>query len=132
MALFDAIYASAVVHHFGIEKRDALKRWEDVLYSGEPMKVAHTDIKSRRDPTNPDTARQERCGRRNGRRGVHDAIHPHDVLMMYQFQAMEPETVRAYMDASEEMAVAAERKALEEKVYSWRAITAGHNEDRFI
>jgi hypothetical protein len=100
-----------------------------MLYSGEPMKVAHTDTKSRRHRANPDTARQERCGRRNGRRGVHDAIHPHDVLMMYQFQAVEPEKVRAFLDACEEMAVAAERKALEEKVYSWRAITASHNED---
>ncbi|KAI0289829.1 hypothetical protein BC826DRAFT_586927 [Russula brevipes] len=38
--LFDAIYASAVVHHFGTERKDALKRWGDVFYPGGAMKAA--------------------------------------------------------------------------------------------
>jgi hypothetical protein len=40
--------------------------------------------------------------------------------MIYQFQAMESETVRAYLKGYEEMTAAGERKGLEEKVNSWR------------
>jgi hypothetical protein len=54
------------------------------------------------------------------RRGIHDAINPHDVVMMYRFQAMEPEEVRAYLEGCQEMAAAGERKELEEKADSWR------------
>jgi len=42
------------------------------------------------------------------------------MVMMYRFLAMEPENVRAYLNGCEEMAAAGERKAVEEKVSSWR------------
>jgi hypothetical protein len=115
-ALFDAVYASAVVRHFGIAMKDVSKRWEGVF---GPMEAAHTNDKRRRDHADADkddTPRKRRCGRRGGR----DTIHPHDIVMMYRFLAMEPENVRAYLDGCEEMATAAERKVVEEKVNSWR------------
>ncbi len=58
----------------------------------------------------------QRYERPNRRRN----IHPHDVVMMYRFQAMEPEKVRAYLEGCEEMAAARELKGLEENVNSWR------------
>jgi hypothetical protein len=125
--LFDAIYASAVVHHFGLAMTDILKRWEDMFYPGGAMKAAHTDDKHRGDHADADkTLRQQQpYKRRNGRRSVHGAIHPHDVVMMYRFKAMEPEKVRAYLNGCEEMAAEAEHKGLEEKVNSWREAVIG-------
>ena len=122
-ALFDAVYASAVVRHFGAALTEILEKW-DVFYPGGPTKAAHIDDKRGHDQADADkenssgqkVARQ----RRYERRGIHDVVDPHDVAMMYRFLAMEPENVRAYLKGCEEMAAAGERKGLEEKVNSWR------------
>ena len=45
--LFDAVYASTVVHHFGSVAKDIVKKWGDVHYPGWPMKAAHRDDKHR-------------------------------------------------------------------------------------
>ena len=111
--LFDAVYAGAVVHHFGFGLAVILEKWGDVFYPVGPTKAAHADDKRRRD-------QEQRYERRGRRRGRHDGINPFDVVMMYRFQAMEPEKVRAYLRGCEEMAAASERKRLEEKVDSWR------------
>jgi trans-aconitate methyltransferase len=130
--LFDAVYASAVVRHFGSAVKDALKKWEDVFYPGGPMKAVHVDIKRRRDQSNADKencimqkeARQQRLdqrnGRTNGRHGRHDDVSPSDLILIYRCMAMEAEDVRAYLEGCKEMAVVGERNALEEKVNSWR------------
>ncbi len=47
-ALFDAVYASAVVHHFGFALMIILEKWGDVFCPGELTKAAHND-KRRRD-----------------------------------------------------------------------------------
>jgi hypothetical protein len=124
-ALFDAVYASAVLHHFGFAVTDISEKWGDVFYPGGPTKVYD---RRRRDQADADkenssrqiAARQQRYERRDGRRGNRDAIDPCDLVMMYRCQAMEPEKVRAYLKGSEEIVAARERKGLEEKVNSWR------------
>jgi hypothetical protein len=60
----------------------------------------------------------ERCDRRRSRHK--NAIDPYDMVMMYRFQAMEAEKVRAYLEGCEEMAAARELKGVEENVNSWR------------
>jgi hypothetical protein len=123
---FDAVYASAVVHHFGFGVTDILEKWGDMFYT--PMKTAHTNDKHRRDEENSSSghkaARQRHYEGRDGRRSRHNAIHPHDVLMMYQFKAMEPEKVMAYIKGCREIEAQKERKELEEKVNSWRGSLA--------
>jgi len=125
-ALFDAIYASAVVHHFGFALVAVLKKWEDVFYPGGPTMAVHVDDRRRRDQADADkensskTARQKCYDRRDRRRGIHGAIDPYDVVMMYRFQAMEPDKVRSYLKGCAEMVAARERKGLEEKINSWR------------
>lgn len=127
---FDAVYASAVVHHFGFGVTDILEKWGDMFYT--PMKTAHTNGKHRRDRADADednsngltVAQQRHYDRRGGRRSRHNAIHPHDVLMMYRFKAMEPEKVMAYIKGCKEIAAEKERKELEEKVNSWRGSLA--------
>jgi hypothetical protein len=126
--LFDAVYAGAVVEHFGVKVPDFLKKWGTVFYPGGPTKAAHADDKHRRDQADADKekhsqleeGRQRRWEARDRRRGTHDAIDPLDVAMMYRFKAMEPEKLRAYLKGCEEVAAARERKGLEEKVNSWR------------
>jgi len=126
--LFDAVYAGAVVKNFGFQITDILEKWEDVFYPGRPTKLTHADDKRRHDQADADKAnfnRQkpacQRCYERpDGRRGRHDGIGRHDVVMVYRCSAMEPETVKAYLRGCEEMGVARECKELEEKVNSWR------------
>jgi len=87
-ALFDADYAGAVMHHFGIAVADILEKWKEVFYPGGPITAVHAG--------------------------------QFDVVMMYRFQAMEPENVKTYLKQFGEMVAASERKGLEEKVDSWR------------
>jgi hypothetical protein len=126
--LFDAVYAGAVVRHFGVAVADILKKWGDVFYPGGPTKAALAEDQRRRDGADADKKkysqqkvdRRQRQEMRDERRGTHDAIDPLDLVMMYRFKAMEPEKVRAYLKGCEEVAVAREHKGLEEKVNSWR------------
>lgn len=127
--LFDAVYAGAVVHHFGIKDPDFLKNWNGAFYpGGGPMNAAEADKRSRSDQADADkkvkdneiNARQKRRQARDRNREAHDAIHPIDMAMMYRFMFMDPENVRAYQKECEEVTAARERKGLEEKVNSWR------------
>jgi hypothetical protein len=64
--IFDAVYASAVVRHFGSPVTDALKKWGDVFYPGVPTKAAHTDAKRQRDQADAnkeDSNEQKAAGR---------------------------------------------------------------------
>jgi hypothetical protein len=111
--LFDAVYASAVVHHFGVALTDVLKKWGD----------AEDEISNLQKET------RRRCyEKRDGRRGIHhdDALKAdlHDLLIIYRLQAMTPEKVGAYLERCEEMVATAERKRLEDKVNSWRGSLA--------
>jgi len=127
--LFDAVYASAVAHYFGVASTDMLEKWADMFYPGRSTKPAYADDKRRRDQadaekdnsTKQKIAREQRHERRtsNRERGIRYA-EPCDLVMMYRCQAMDPEEVRAYLRGCEEMAAARERKGLEEKVNSWR------------
>jgi len=124
-ALFDAVYASAVVKNFGFKPTDILEKWGGLFYPGRPTEAAHADDKRRRDQADADKEnsnrqRQRRNKRRSGKGGIHDLIDPHDAVMIYRFLAMEPENVRAYLKGCEEVVAARERKTLEEKVNSWR------------
>jgi hypothetical protein len=130
--LFDAVYACAVAFHYGSGLADVLKNWEDVFYPDEPAEAAHTDDNGRRDQVaaqeksdRQKAERKERFHMRQERERARNAIHPHDLLMMYRFRAMEPEKVRAYLRGCKEMAAARERKGLEEKVNSWREGVVG-------
>ena len=121
--LFDAVYASAVLHHFGFAPMHIYEKWRDVFYPGGPTKAAQADDKRRQYQANTEVqneARQLRRDRGGEMRGIHNAIDPHDMVMMIPFLAMEPERVRAYLEGCKEMAAAGERKGLEERVNSWR------------
>jgi len=112
-ALFGAVYASAVVRHFGVGLTVILEKWGDVFHSraDEKRRRGQADINKE----NSEATRLQRFGRRDGGRGRHDLFTPHDVAMMYLFHAMEPEVVMAYLRGCEEMAAARERKGLKRR-----------------
>jgi hypothetical protein len=136
--LFDAVYASTVLRHFGFQVTHILERWGNVFYPGGPIKAndrrRHDQADVDKENSKRQTAdRQQRHERRDGRRRNRDATDPYDLVLMYRFQAMEPEKVRAYLKGSEEIVAARERKGLEEKVNSWReslgTVIAESNDD---
>lgn len=123
--LFDAVYASAVLHHFGFQLNHISETWGDVYHPGGTMKANdrrrhHQADVDKENSKRQAADRQQRYERRDGRRRNRDTIHPYDLVLMYRCQAMEPEKVRAYLKGSEEIVAAKERKGLEDKVNSWR------------
>jgi len=125
------------VRHFGSPITDYLKKWGDVFYPGGPTEVAHTDAKRRRDqadvdnenPNEQNAAQRQHHEKRRRRFGKHDDIDYFDLSMMCRFMAMEPEDVSAYLTRCEETQAAGERKALEEKVKSWKESLAPVDSD---
>jgi hypothetical protein len=63
-ALFDAVYVSTVVHHFGFSRAKILEKWGDVFYPGVSTKVAHIDDKRRGNQADADKQNS------NGTRGA--------------------------------------------------------------
>ncbi|KAI0246989.1 hypothetical protein BJV78DRAFT_1249580 [Lactifluus subvellereus] len=122
--LFDAVYASAVIYHFGVAMDDVLKMWGNVFQPGGPTTAAHTDDKHRRNQADADeenyNEQKPARERRYGRRGMRGRFDGFDALMMLPFMMMPAEKVREYLKGCEEMAAAAVREGLEEKVNSWR------------
>jgi len=126
--LFHAVYASAVVKHFGAALEDIVQKWEGSFYPGGPAKAARAGDERRHGQANADEEKSQRqkierqiCHDKYSRgHGTADAIDFLDVVMMYRCSAMEPEDARAYVEGCEEMVAVRERKRLEEKVNSWR------------
>lgn len=134
-ALFEAVYASAVVHHFGFTAvTDIPEKWVDVFYPGGLVQAAYADRKSRHDQADKGNSdgqqatQQRRYERRYRKRNKHNAVDSHDAFMRYRFKAMGPEKTRTYLKECEEMLAARERKGLEEKVNLWRASLAPLND----
>lgn len=105
--LFDALYASIVWHHFG--KTDELKKWKNVL----PWWAYNRSARRQEESAESTTALGESWQEGN-------AMDFFDMVMMCPFMAMGPDKTKAYLKECEEMAKTKERKALEEKVDSWR------------
>ena len=123
--LFDAVYASAVVHNFGFVATDIVEKWWDA-FPGGPTKAMPTNDKDRHDQTYADdseenTNRQKPARqRRYKRRGIHGALDYLDIVMIHRCMVIGPENVRAYLEECNEMAAARERNMVDEKVNSWR------------
>lgn len=116
-SLFDAIYASTIIHQFGVNPKDIFKKWE----------YGQTDNQHRDDQDDDDyekeQAERRRCydGQWQGYHGRWDgSLDSFDVLAALPFIAMPVEKVRDYMEGCRNMAAARDHEALEVKVNSWR------------
>ena len=123
--LFDAVYASAVWHHF--HATNEFEKWKDVFYPPDgPMTAAKADGKRQDGQSEPDkknkdeqNTKRKQCAESRAKKGA-DAMDSFDMVMMCRYMQMGPEKTRVYLKQCEEMAAAREHKGLEEKVNSWR------------
>lgn len=133
-SLFEAIYASTVMYHFGVTPGDLLNKWDAVFYEpGGASNPEQADNQRRHDQDNAEKENRERHrearkrrynerqqgyrGHRGRRAGGLDGL---DMLTILPFTAMPAEKVRQYLEGCQQVAAAKEQNELEEKVNSWR------------
>ncbi|KAJ3516063.1 hypothetical protein NLJ89_g1358 [Agrocybe chaxingu] len=122
--LFDAVYAGAVLHHFGTQtlKDEVAATWKDAFYPGGVMTAAHAGCNAITDER-PDTAKrtqsqaQERAAHREEARGAPDAF---DMLMTLPYIMVPRRELKATLREAEEKAKATEQRRVQEKVRTWR------------
>ena len=134
-SLFDAMYASAVIHHFGDIPAKLFKKWEAVFYPPDgPSKAGETDDKywhaqadvEKMHHEKQRTEQQQHYEKWQCRHGDFDAF---DVLRLVPFMVMPAEKARDYLKECERVAVAKEHEGLEVKVNSWRKGLSTPNND---
>ncbi|KAH9026840.1 hypothetical protein EDB85DRAFT_1978191 [Lactarius pseudohatsudake] len=103
--LFDAVYASFILHHFGtkIVKDRIIQEWTDSLY---PVTDGHA-------------ATSERIPAQHERRVNHRRPDTMDILMALPYILVPPDMLRAEMRAAKEEAEAAEQRCVQERVEGW-------------
>jgi hypothetical protein len=116
--LFDAVYAAAVLRHFGTQVlRDAVTAaWQD---TGKVRSAADANLLAM---TEQRAAHEEMIQAQAKERGSRHAAHNPDVfdmLMMIPYVLVPPDELRAAMREAEETAVAAEQIKVTEKVNAW-------------
>lgn len=109
--LFDAVYASAVIHHFCKLPKDFFKSWENIFYPDGMIEVAKTG-----------TIQQiaEREERRRRRDNEHETLDAFDMLRILPYIVAGPEQYLKVMKERQEAAAARDREELDAKVNSWR------------
>ncbi|KAH9026965.1 hypothetical protein EDB84DRAFT_1589110 [Lactarius hengduanensis] len=103
--LFDAVYASFILHHFGtkIVKDRIIQEWTDSLY---PVTDGHA-------------ATSERIPAQHERRVNRRRPDTMDILMALPYILVPPDMLRAEIRAAKEEAEAAEQRCVQERVEGW-------------
>ncbi|PPQ85754.1 hypothetical protein CVT25_003071 [Psilocybe cyanescens] len=129
--LFDAVYASTVLHHFGTQalKRQVTETWNTTFYPDGVTNQAHAKKKARDDLKDATAekvhqravARQARFETRAGR-AVPDTF---DMLLALPYILVPPDELQATLREAKEKAATAEQRRVKEKVDSWnKQVTA--------
>lgn len=120
--LFDAVYADAVLHHFGTQrlKDGVAATWKDIFYPNGVRTSAHADYKAITDERSTATERtqnqaQERMARYETRSGPNIL----DILMTLPYIMVPQNELQAMLSAAREKAEAAEQRRVQEKVDTW-------------
>ncbi|TFY63086.1 hypothetical protein EVG20_g6467 [Dentipellis fragilis] len=122
--LFDAVYASAVLHHFGVVPPRTLDPWNDIFYSGERTTTEQVDEQRRREQEakedeQTEQSRLERNERYMQRRTGGSAVDGIDPLML-PYMLIPRDRMAKYAEERQEALAEEEREVLEAKVSSWR------------
>ncbi|KAJ2911499.1 hypothetical protein MD484_g8915, partial [Candolleomyces efflorescens] len=117
--LFDAVYAGAVLHHFGTQalKDEIAATWNDAFYPGSVMTAADADYKVRTDERASAAKKlraQERERQQGG--GAPDTL---DMLMALPYILVPPSELQAVKREAKEKTEANERRRVQEKVTTW-------------
>ncbi|KAH9027283.1 hypothetical protein EDB84DRAFT_1608777 [Lactarius hengduanensis] len=103
--LFDAVYATFILHHFGTKRvKDRItKEWNDTLYS----------------VTDEHATTSERTSAQDERRTKHRRPDIMGMLMALPYILVPPDKLQAEMRAAKEEAEAAEQSRVQERVEGW-------------
>jgi hypothetical protein len=133
--LFDAIYATTILHHFGTQSlRDLITVvWKDTTYPdgvSTSTQADHKKIIAERSTAVEHKLKQgkERDGRHERRRdGDHEGCNQpdlYDMLMILPYCLIPPNELQAMSREAKEKAEAAEQRRVQEKIDAWRQSTA--------
>ena len=112
--LFDAVYASAVLHHFGTQtlKDVVATTWMDTFYPDGVMDQAHAQTLTEERTQKHAQARQARYEAR----AVPDTF---DMLLALPYILVPRNELQATLREAKEKAAAAEQRRVQEKVDTW-------------
>ncbi|KAF8063516.1 hypothetical protein FPV67DRAFT_1421234 [Lyophyllum atratum] len=110
--LFDAVYASTVLHHFGTQMlKDVLfATWKDTFYPGGVKDQLHAERNSITD---------EQALARQARRYARAGPDTFDMLLALPYILVPPNEQRAMSREAKEKAAAEEQRRVQEKVDAW-------------
>jgi hypothetical protein len=122
--LFDAVYASTVLHHFGVQtlKEELAATWQDTFYPDGIMNQAQADQQA---ITNARAATMERKEMQvqecQARADAHACTHPDtfDMLLALPYILVPRNELQAVLREAKEKAAAAEQRRVQEKVDTW-------------
>jgi hypothetical protein len=116
--LFDAVYAGAVLHHFGTQtlKDEVAATWKDTFYPGGVITAADADYKVTTDERAA-AAKRSRNQARYEARGGPDTL---DMLIALPYILIPPNELQAVRREAKEKAEANEQRRVQEKVNTWR------------
>ncbi len=117
--LFDAVYANAVLHHFGTQqlKDEVQKNWMSTFY---PEKIKNRAQVGYKEITEGSEKQAQERQQRHTSRNTSDIL---DILLHLPYMSVPLEKRQAMLKEAEEQAHAAERRSLEEKIDSWKKRT---------
>jgi len=117
--IFDAVYAGAVVFHFGTEKlREASTLWRNAFAPSGVRTAANTEYKAiigQRVAT--ETKTEDEAPERQTRYEARSDLF--DMLMGIPYLLVPPEDLQRVVREAEERAAAAEQRRVKEKVETW-------------
>jgi len=119
--LFDAVYAGAVLHHFGTQtlKDEVATTWKDTFHSGGVMTATDADYKAITDK------RAAAAERRTARYEARDGPDTFDMLLTLPYILVPRNELEAMLREKKEKAEATEQRRVQEKVDTWmKQITA--------
>ncbi|KAF8959530.1 hypothetical protein BDZ97DRAFT_1390100 [Flammula alnicola] len=120
--LFDAIYAGAVLHHFGTKRLTdkVAVTWKDIFYRGGVMTVADAHYKAIIDERATSVKRtQQQEQECHARYEAHCIPDTFDMLMTLPYIMVPPNELQAMLREAKEKAEAVEQSHVQEKVNSW-------------
>ncbi|KAF8954832.1 hypothetical protein BDZ97DRAFT_1942203 [Flammula alnicola] len=126
--LFDAVYACAVLHHFGTQslKDSVTATWKDTFYPGGVVTVAQAEYKGITDERATIAERKQNQDlERDTRHETRHRPDTFDMLLTLPYAMVPRDELQAVLKEAKEKAEAAEQKHVQEKVDAWmRQITA--------
>jgi hypothetical protein len=120
--LFDAVYASAVLHHFGTKtmKDEVTGTWKNIFYPGGAITTTKADLNAITEQRAADVERKQQNDQDcHVQQDALDGPDTFDMLTVLPYIRVPRNGVQAMLRGAEEAAEAAEQRRVHEKVDSW-------------